>query len=295
MTSGTGRAPERSLRPGNAPVPRMTLNNGVSIPQLGFGVFQVPPAQAQHVVETALEAGYRHIDTAAAYNNETHVGDALRAVGIPREQVFITSKLRNGEHGYESTLTAYSESCSRMGIDRLDLYLIHWPNPLAGLYTESWRALEYLYSEGGPRAVGVSNFLPEHLDALGKDSALTPAVNQIELHPSYQQRELVKATRSRGIAVEAYSPLGQGVDLDHPAVLDIAANHEVSASQVVLRWHLQQGNVVIPKSSQRDRMESNLDVFGFALDDDELARITSLDAGRRLGNDPATFSLSQIR
>lgn len=295
MTRGTGNAVERRLLHGSSPVPRITLNNGVHVPQLGFGVFQVPPAQAQEVVESALEAGYRHIDTAAAYNNEAHVGAALRAVGLPREQMFITSKLRNGEHGYDSTLKAYAESCSRLGMDRLDLYLIHWPNPLAGLYTESWRALEYLYSEGGPRAVGVSNFLPEHLDELLKHSGLTPAVNQIELHPTYQQLELARFTTSKGIAVEAYSPLGQGVDLEHPVVLDIAAAHEVSASQVVLRWHLQQGNIAIPKSSQRGRMESNLDVLGFALEDGELARISSLDAGHRLGNDPATFSVSQIR
>jgi 2,5-diketo-D-gluconate reductase A len=293
---GTGTAAERLGRsPEAVPAPSITLNNGLPIPQLGFGVFQVPPAETQQVVELALEAGYRHIDTAAAYNNESGVGAALRATGIPREQVFITSKLRNGEHGYDSTLKAYADSCSRLGIDRLDLYLIHWPNPAAGLYVESWRAMERLYSEGGPRAVGVSNFLPEHLEALRQHSALTPAVNQIELHPSYQQQELAAATRVKGIAVEAYSPLGQGEDLDNPTVLHIAERHGVTASQVVLRWHLQQGNIVIPKTSRRERMDSNLDVLNFELSDDELAKVTSLEAGRRLGNDPATFSISQIR
>lgn len=276
-------------------VPSVTLNNGLPVPQLGFGVFQIPPAETQAVVELALEAGYRHIDTAAAYNNEAGVGAALRSVGIPREQVFVTSKLRNGEHGYRSTLKAYADSCSRLGVDQMDLFLIHWPNPQAGLFVESWQAMERLYSEGGPRAVGVSNFLPEHLEALRQQSALTPAVNQIELHPSYQQHELAQATRAKGIAVEAYSPLGQGEDLTHPAVVEIAGNHGVSASQVVLRWHLQQGNIVIPKTSRKERMDTNLDVLNFELSADELARITSIEAGHRLGNDPATFSISQIR
>jgi 2,5-diketo-D-gluconate reductase A len=296
VNAGTGTAAGRlGLSSEAVRVPRITLNNGLQVPQLGFGVFQIPPDETQQVVELALEAGYRHIDTAAAYNNESAVGSALRAVGIPREQVFITSKLRNGEHGYDSTLKAYSDSCARLGTDRLDLYLIHWPNPAAGLYPGSWRAMERLYSEGGPGAVGVSNFLPEHLETLRQHSALTPAVNQIELHPSYQQQALAQATRAKGIAVEAYSPLGQGEDLDHPTVLGIADKHGVSASQVVLRWHLQQGNIVIPKTSRRERMDSNLDVLNFELNGDELADITSLEAGRRLGNDPATFSISQIR
>lgn len=294
MNIGTGTDAQQLGRRMEA-VPSVTLNNGLPVPQLGFGVFQIPPAETQAVVELALEAGYRHIDTAAAYNNEAGVGAALRSVGIPREQVFVTSKLRNGEHGYMSTLKAYADSCSRLGIDRMDLFLIHWPNPQAGLFVESWQAMERLYSEGGPRAVGVSNFLPEHLEALRQQSALTPAVNQIELHPSYQQHELAKATRAKGIAVEAYSPLGQGEDLTHPAVVEIAGNHGVSASQVVLRWHLQQGNIVIPKTSRKERMDTNLDVLNFELSADELARITSIEAGHRLGNDPATFSISQIR
>jgi 2,5-diketo-D-gluconate reductase A len=270
------------------------LSNGVQIPQLGFGVFQVPPPATQRVVECALEAGYRHIDTAAAYNNEAGVGAAVRASGIPREQLFITTKLRNGEQGYESALKAYDDSVARLGTGA-DLYLIHWPNPTAGKFVDSWRALERIYSEGQVRAIGVSNFLPEHLEQLRDETELAPTVNQIELHPTYQQSEVTEFCRQRSIAVEAYSPLGQGHDLDGPVISTIADKHGVTPAQVVLRWHVQQGYIVIPKSASPDRIRSNLDVAGLSLAPEELASVTALDSGHRIGADPRTFSISQIR
>ncbi|WP_350278343.1 aldo/keto reductase [Kribbella sp. HUAS MG21] len=273
----------------------ITLNNGVQVPQTGFGVFQVPPDETQAAVERAIEIGYRHIDTAAAYNNEAGVGAAVRASGLRREELFVTTKLRNGEHGYESALAAYDETLGRLGLGYADLYLVHWPNPAADLYVDSWRALERIYTEGRVRAIGVSNFLPEHLDRLAKESEVVPAVNQIELHPSYQQRELVELCRERSIAVEAYSPLGQGGDLDHPVLASIAEAHQVSPAQVVLRWHLQLGHIVIPKSVTPERIRANFELGGFALTDEEVASVSALERGNRLGNDPRTFAISQIR
>ncbi|MCI2237091.1 aldo/keto reductase [Paenibacillus sp. TRM 82003] len=282
-------------RTGVSAVADIALNNGVTVPQLGLGVFQVPPEEAQRVVEEALEVGYRHVDTAAAYVNEAGVGAALRASGLPRDEVFVTSKLRNGDQGYDEALRAYADTCERLGVDTLDLYLVHWPNPSAGRYVDSWRALERLHSEGTVRAVGVSNFLPTHLDDLAAATGLVPAVNQVELHPTFQQRDLVEDSRDRGIVVEAYSPLGQGADLDAPAVLAAARAHDATPAQVVLAWHLQRGHVVIPKSSRRDRLEENLAAAGLHLDDDEVDAITALERGHRIGGDPATFALSQIR
>ncbi|WP_195908977.1 aldo/keto reductase [Microlunatus sp. Gsoil 973] len=273
----------------------ITLNNGVRIPQRGFGVFQIPPADTQRAVEQALEIGYRHIDTAAAYNNEAGVGAAVRASGLPRQELFVTTKLRNGEHGYDATLRAYDETLQRLGLDQVDLYLVHWPNPTVDLYAESWRALERVYADGRVRAIGVSNFLPEHLERLAKESDVVPAVNQIELHPTYQQRELTRLCRERSIAVEAYSPLGQGADLEHPAVTAIATAHQVTAAQVVLRWHMQLRHIIIPKSVNPGRIRENFAVDGFALSDDEMRAITELESGNRIGNDPRTFALSQIR
>jgi diketogulonate reductase-like aldo/keto reductase len=273
----------------------ITLNNGVRIPQRGFGVFQVPPGDTQSAVEQAIEIGYRHIDTAAAYNNEAGVGAAVRASGLPRDELFVTTKLRNGEHGYESTLTAYDETLQRLGLEYADLYLVHWPNPTVGLYVDSWRALERIYSDGRVRAIGVSNFLAEHLDRLAKESEIVPAINQLELHPSYQQRELTELCRERSIAVEAYSPLGQGGDLDHPVLASIANDHHVTPAQVVLRWHLHLGHIVIPKSVNPARIRTNFELGGFALTDDEIASISALESGNRLGNDPRTFAISQIR
>ena len=273
----------------------ITLNNGVQIPRRGFGVFQVPPSDTQPAVEQAIEIGYRHIDTAAAYNNEAGVGAAVRACGLPREELFVTTKLRNGEHGNESVLTAYEETLQRLGLDYADLYLVHWPNPAADLYVDSWRALERIYTDGRVRAIGVSNFLPEHLDRLAKEGEIVPAINQLELHPSYQQRELTELCRERSIAVEAYSPLGQGGDLGHSVLASIAGDHYVTPAQVVLRWHLQRGHIVIPKSVNPERIRANFDLGGFELTDDEVASISALENGNRISNDPSTFAISQIR
>ena len=275
--------------------PAVVLRGGVRMPRLGLGVFQVPADEAQRVVEDALSLGYRHVDTAAAYVNEAGVGAALRRSGLAREEVFVTSKLRNGDQGYEEALRAYDDTCHRLGVEVLDLYLVHWPNPAAGRYVDSWRALERLHAEGRVRAVGVSNFLLPHLDALAAASGLVPAVNQVELHPTFQQRALVTASRERGIVVEAYSPLGQGADLDAPAVLEAARAHGATPAQVVIAWHLHSGHVVIPKSSRPERLRENLAATALRLADPEVAAITALDSGRRIGGDPATFSLSQIR
>jgi 2,5-diketo-D-gluconate reductase A len=275
--------------------PSIILNNGVSIPQLGLGVFQVPPTDARRVVEAALEAGYRHIDTAAAYNNEAGVGAAIKASGLPRQEVFVTTKLRNGNQGYDEALVAYEESCERLGLDQIDLYLIHWPYPSADRYVDSWRALERLHAEQRVRAIGVSNFLPEHLERLLGETATVPAVNQIELHPTYQQHEVANFSRKHSIAVESYSPLGQGADLEHPTVKGLAEKYSRTTAQVVLRWHLQRGHIVIPKSNSADRIKSNFDVFSFSLTDDEVNSITAMEGGNRIGSDPRTFALSQIR
>lgn len=274
-------------------VPDITLNNDVLIPQVGLGVFQVPDGKTQEVVEHALELGYRHVDTAAAYRNEEGVGAAVRASALPREELFITTKLRNGDQGQDSTLKAFDASRRALGLDVVDLYLIHWPRPDLDLYVETWRALEKLYAEGAVRAIGVSNFLPEHLERLVAESDIVPAVNQVELHPTFQQPATLEATRRAGVAVEAYSPLGQGRDLESPAVTEVAAAHGVTPAQVVLRWHVQQGTIVIPKSVNPRRMVENIDLFGFELSDEEMAAVAGLDSDDRIGADPATFSYSQ--
>jgi diketogulonate reductase-like aldo/keto reductase len=273
----------------------VALRDGGTVPQIGLGVFQVPSDEAQPVVEQALELGYRHIDTAAAYVNEEGVGAAVRASGLPRDEVFVTSKLRNGDQGFDSTLRAYDDTLGRLGLDALDLYLIHWPNPSAGLWQDSWRALERLHDEGRVHAIGVSNFLVEHLEELGGFADRLPAVNQIELHPTFQQAELVAACQGRGIAVEAYSPLGQGADLEADAVVSVAERLGASPAQVILRWHVEKGHVVIPKSVSAERMRANASLEAVALTADDLAAIDALETGNRVGGDPRTFSLSQIR
>lgn len=276
-------------------VPMIELNNGVSIPQVGFGVFQIPDARTQEAVEAALEAGYRHIDTAAAYYNEAGVGAAVRASGLPREEVFVTTKLRNGDQGHDSALRAFEDSRRALGLDYVDLYLIHWPVPSQDRYVETWRAFEKLLADGVVRAIGVSNFLPEHLDRLLAETDVVPAVNQIELHPTFQQRPTQEASRKAGIAVEAYSPLGQGADLDDPVVTAIADRLGVTPAQVVLRWHVQQGTIVIPKSVNPQRMRENIDLFGFELTDEDMAAISGLDSPHRIGADPATAAFTQFR
>ncbi|MFI9834097.1 aldo/keto reductase [Streptomyces sp. NPDC051913] len=273
----------------STPIPTVTLNNGIEIPQLGFGVFQVPDPETAAAVTSALEAGYRSIDTAAIYGNEKGVGQALAASGIARDELFVTTKLWNADQGYDATLKAFDASLAKLGLDFVDLYLIHWPTPARDLYRESWRAIEKLTGEGRVRAAGVSNFQPAHLRRLLDDSSLVPAVNQVELHPGLQQRELRDLHAELGIATEAWSPLAQGAVLSEPVLTSIAGRYGKSPAQVVLRWHLQLGNVVIPKSVTPARIRENADVFDFALTDEELTAIAGLDRGLRTGPDPDTL------
>ncbi|MDF6017154.1 aldo/keto reductase [Streptomyces sp. JH34] len=270
-------------------VPTVTLNNGVTIPQLGFGVFQVPDDETTAAVTTALEAGYRSIDTAAVYGNETGVGRALAGSGLAREELFVTTKLWNADQGYDATLAAFDASLAKLGLDQVDLYLIHWPTPARDLYTDTWRALEKLLAEGRIRAAGVSNFQPAHLRRLSEESSLVPAVNQIELHPGLQQAELRAVHAESGIATEAWSPLAQGALLDDEVLTSLAARHGKSQAQVVLRWHLQLGNVVIPKSVTPARIRQNIDVFDFELSAADMEAIAGLDRGMRTGPDPDTL------
>jgi diketogulonate reductase-like aldo/keto reductase len=271
-------------------VPGVRLNDGHEIPQLGFGVYQVPPEETERAVSTALETGYRHIDTAAAYENEEGVGRAIKSSGLQREEVFVTTKLPNPEHGRESTLRAFDGSLERLGFDYVDLYLIHWPVPTRELYVETWKTFEELHEQGHARSIGLSNFQPEHIDRLLAESRTAPTVNQIELHPYHAQRELRAYDREHGIATEAWSPIGQGGEvLEDPVIERIASPHDKSPAQIIIRWHLQIGNVVIPKSVTPERIRANFEVFDFTLTDDEVGQIDRLDRGERLGPDPDTF------
>lgn len=270
-------------------VPRLALRDGVEIPQLGFGVFQIPPEETQNAVEMALDAGYRHIDTAAAYRNEAGVGAALAASGLPREDVFITTKLWNTQQGHDATLAAFEASLERLGLDHVDLYLIHWPVPAEDRYVETWRAFERLYEEEAARTIGVSNFRVADLERLIAETATRPAVNQIELHPHLQQAELRAFHAQHKIATEAWSPLAQGGLLDDETIVRIASRHERTPAQAILRWHLQLGNIVIPKSVTPERIRENIEIFDFELSDEEMAEFARLDSGERIGPDPATF------
>ncbi|PZS29629.1 MAG: oxidoreductase [Pseudonocardiales bacterium] len=269
----------------------ITLNNNVQIPQLGFGVFQVAPQDAERVVSTALETGYRSIDTAAAYQNEEGVGRAVASCGLAREDVFVTTKLWNSDHGYDQALRAFDASAGRLGLDTVDLYLIHWPVPTADRYVETWKALEKLAADGRVRAIGVSNFTVEHLRRLFAETGTVPAVNQVELHPHFQQTELRAEHTEHGIATEAWSPLGQGAALSDATITRLAKRHGVTPAQVVLRWHLQVGNIVIPKSVTPARIQENFDVVTFDLSAEDLTAIADLETGRRIGPDPATFDM----
>lgn len=270
-------------------VPNVRLSDGVEIPQLGYGVFQIPPEETQRAVEEALAAGYRHIDTAAAYRNERGVAAGIAASGVPREEIFITTKLWNSEQGFDSTLAAFDRSIEALDTDHVDLYLIHWPAPAHDLYLDTWRAFERIHAERGAHTIGVSNFRVADLERLRQEAETMPTINQIELHPLLQQAELRAWHAEQGIATEAWSPLAQGEVLGDETLMTIAAHHQKTVAQVVLRWHLQLGNVVIPKSVTPERIRGNLDLFDFELSEDDLAAIARLEAGHRTGPDPETF------
>ncbi|MGW1836175.1 aldo/keto reductase [Streptomyces sp. BBFR2] len=271
-------------------VPNVTLTNGVTMPQLGFGVFQVPDEETHAAVSSALEAGYRSIDTAAVYGNERGTGKALAASGLPREELFVTTKLWNEDQGVNRAAAAFDASLDKLGLDHVDLYLIHWPTPARDLYVETYRVMEEILAGGRARAIGVSNFQVPHLKRLMEHTGITPAVNQVELHPGLQQAELRAFHAEHAIATEAWSPLAQGAVLADEAIVRIAAAHGVTPAQAVLRWHLQLGNVVIPKSVTPARIRQNLDVFGFTLTDAEMTEIAGLDRGLRTGPDPDTLN-----
>jgi 2,5-diketo-D-gluconate reductase A len=269
----------------------MLNTDGVQIPQLGFGVWQIPRDKTEQAVRLALEAGYRHIDTAAAYGNEEAVGRAVRAAGLPREKVFVTTKLWNTDHGRAER--AFDESLARLGLDYVDLFLIHWPAPRQDKYVQAWRALEKIYRDGRARAIGTSNFTVETLTRLMDETDLTPSINQIELHPYLQQREMRAFHEANGILTEAWGPLGQGRGLlGDPALAVLSEKHGRTPAQIVLRWHLQLGNVVIPKSATPARIKENVNVFDFLLDAEDMAAIGALNRGMRLGPDPESFNVT---
>jgi 2,5-diketo-D-gluconate reductase A len=279
--------------------PLITLNDGNSMPQVGLGVWQTPPEDTERAVTTALDAGYRHIDTAAGYFNEREVGKAIENAatsGLPREDVFVTTKLWNADQGYDSTLAAFDASMDRLGFsgsaDYLDLYLIHWPMPAKNAFVDTFKAFAHLRDQGRIRSIGVSNFEPEHLRILVDATGIVPAVNQIELHPLLQQQELREAHAQLGIATEAWSPLGQGSLLSNPTVTAVAEARGKTPAQVLIRWHIQLGNIVIPKSVTPERIVSNFDVFDFELTEQDMASISSLGDGTRLGPDPRTFNFT---
>jgi 2,5-diketo-D-gluconate reductase A len=271
-------------------VPTVTLNNGVEIPQFGFGVFQIDPDQTATAVRAAFDAGYRHVDTAQMYGNEEGVGAALRESGLPREEVFVTTKCDNDAHGHDAAVRALDGSLQRLGVDAVDLYLVHWPRPREDRYVETWKGFEKALSDGRARSIGVSNFTIAHLERLAAETGTVPAVNQVELHPRFPQEELRAYHLEHGIVTEAWSPIAQGGDLlQDPVLQRIAGAHGRTPAQVVLRWHVQLGNVVFPKSVRPERMRENIDVFDFALTADDMAAIAGLDTGTRTGPDPDRF------
>ncbi|WP_425264435.1 aldo/keto reductase [Streptomyces atriruber] len=263
------------------------------MPQLGFGVWQVPDDEARTAVATALEAGYRSIDTAAVYGNEEGTGKAIASSGVAREDLFVTTKLWNSDQGYDATLRGFDTSLQKLGLDYVDLYLIHWPVPSKDAYVDTYKAFEKIHADGRAKAIGVSNFLPAHLERLLGETSIVPAVNQIELHPHLQQHVSREFHAEQGIATEAWSPLGSGRGLlEVPALIAIAQKHGRSPAQIALRWHIQLGNIVIPKSVTPSRIKENIDVFGFELDPEDMAAISALNEDRRIGPDPATFDVA---
>ncbi|MET0256581.1 MAG: aldo/keto reductase [Luteibacter sp.] len=272
-------------------VPVLDLNDGNKAPQLGFGVFQIPDGETADAVASALAAGYRSIDTAAIYKNEAGVRQGIERSGIARGDIFLTTKLWNSEQGFDSTLKAFDASVQKLGVDYVDMYLIHWPTPKQDRYVETWKAFIRLREEGRIRSIGVSNFQPAHLDRIVKETGVTPVVNQVELHPDFAQHEVVAANAKHKVITEAWSPLGQGGDLlKNDTLVAIGKKHGKSPAQVVLRWHVQLGHMVIPKSATPERIKSNIDVFDFELSADEMKAIASLDAGKRMGPHPDEFN-----
>jgi 2,5-diketo-D-gluconate reductase A len=267
-------------------VPTLRLNNGIEMPQIGFGVFRIADDATEQAVLTAIDAGYRSIDTASLYGNEAGVGRAVASCGLPRSELFVTTKLWNDDQGYRSTLDAFNRSLDRLGLDYIDLYLIHWPVPAKGAYLETWRAFEEINADGRARAIGVSNFQPWHLQPILDRCQVVPAINQVELHPGLQQGQVRAFDRSHGIATEAWSPLAQGSVLADPTILSLSEKYRKSPGQIVLRWHIELGNVVVPKSVTPSRIRENIDIFDFALDADDLAAFGRLDRGDRTGPDP---------
>lgn len=270
-------------------VPTITLNNGVEIPQLGFGVFQIKPVDTVQAVTAALDAGYRHIDTAQMYGNEKQVGDAVAAYDVDPADVFVTSKLNNGFHAYDDAVRALDQSLADLQRDQIDLFLIHWPLPKIG-FDDAWRALEKGYADGKVRAIGVSNFQPHHLRRLHEEFTVRPAVNQIELHPYLTQTDLLAFDAEHEIATEAWSPIAQGLVLDDPVIVEIAGRYGRSAAQVVLRWHIQLGTIVFPKSLKPARMAENFAIFDFELAEGDMALISALNRDERTGPDPDEFN-----
>ena len=271
-------------------VPNITLNNGVEIPQLGFGVFQIEPEKTKDATLAALEVGYRHIDTAEMYGNEREVGEAVRASRIDRDEIFVTSKLNNTFHEYDAALSAFDQSLKDLDIGFVDLFLVHWPLPDVLDYVETWKAMEKMYESGRVRAIGVSNFQPHHLNRLRDEATVTPAVNQVEIHPYLANDEVRAYDAEHGIATEAWSPIAQGKVLQDPVIVRIAENLGRTPAQVTLRWHIQRGDIVFPKSVTRSRVEENFAIFDFELSATDMDDITGLDRGERTGPDPDTFN-----
>jgi 2,5-diketo-D-gluconate reductase A len=278
----------KSIAPPTAPV--VLLNDGHAMPQLGLGLWQIPSTATFEAVQAALEIGYRSIDTAAAYGNEAAVGEAVRAASLPREEVFVATKLENADHGYDEALRAFERSLSRLGLEYVDLYLIHWPVPALERYIDTWRALIRLQEEGLARSIGVSNFMVEHLRRIVAETGVVPAVNQVELHPAFQQTDLRAAHAAHGIVTESWSPLGMGRLVKHPEIARIGARHGKTPAQAIIRWHIDSGLVVIPKSKNPERIAENSEVFDFRLDEEDRAAIARLDdPNGRMGDDPLIF------
>jgi 2,5-diketo-D-gluconate reductase A len=272
-------------------VPNLILNNGVEIPQLGFGVFLVEPEETARAVITALEIGYRHIDTAQMYRNEKEVGQAIAESGLNRSEVFVTSKLNNSKIGFDAALVAFDGTLDALGIEQIDLFLIHWPLATVRDFVETWKAFERIYADGRARAIGVSNFQVAHLERLLEETDIVPVVNQIEAHPYLTQEELLAFNTEHRIATEAWSPLSRGAVLEDPVIVKVAKAHGKSPAQAVLRWHVQRGSIIFPKSVTPARVRENFEIFDFELSADEMTQVSALNRDQRIGFDPDTFAM----